>query len=141
MPRWLNEGLAQLYETALVEGDDVRIACPDPERLKRARAANDLVPLKDLLHSGPKQFVVAHASDKETSDRYYLTSWALALYLASDGTVLGTKKLDDYCRATPRRGRPPRRVRRPGRDEAGRPGEVRGEVSGVCPEAAPNRPK
>jgi chaperonin cofactor prefoldin len=100
MPRWLNEGLAQLYETALIEGDEVRIARPNPERLKRARAANELVPLKDLLRSGPKQFVVAHASDKELSDRYYLTSWALALYLASEGRILGTKKLDDYCRAT-----------------------------------------
>jgi hypothetical protein len=106
MPRWLNEGLAQLYETALIEGDEVRIARPDPERLKRARAAlaaGELVPLKDLLRSGPKHFVVVHASDKETSDRYYLTAWALALYLATDATGgkgLGAKQLDDYCRAT-----------------------------------------
>jgi hypothetical protein len=103
MPRWLNEGLAQLFETALIEGDEVRVGRPDPERLKRVRAAlvmGDLVPLKDLLRSGPRQFVVAHASEKETSDRYYLTSWALAFYLAFDGKVLGTKQLDDYCRAT-----------------------------------------
>ena len=78
MPRWLNEGIAQLFENPLIEGDEVRIIHPDPARLKRAQAAlsaNDLVPLKDLLRSGPKQFVVAHATDKETSDRYYLTSW------------------------------------------------------------------
>jgi hypothetical protein len=106
MPRWLNEGLAQLYETALIEGDEVRFARPDPDRLKRARAAlaaGELVPLKDLLRSGPKQFVVAHASDKETSDRYYLTAWALALYLETDATEgkgLAAKKLDEYCRAT-----------------------------------------
>jgi hypothetical protein len=103
MPRWLNEGLAQLFETASIEGDEVRVARPDPERLKRARAAlaaGELVPLKDLLRSGPKQFVVAHASDKETSDRYYLTSWALAYYLAFEGKILTSKKLDDYCRAT-----------------------------------------
>jgi hypothetical protein len=106
MPRWLNEGLAQLYETALIEGDEVRFARPDPDRLKRARAAlaaGELVPLKELLRSGPKQFVVAHASDKEMSDRYYLTSWALALYLETDATEgkgLAAKKLDEYCRAT-----------------------------------------
>jgi hypothetical protein len=106
MPRWLNEGLAQLYETALIEGDEVRFARPDPDRLKRARAAlaaGDLVPLKDLLRSGPRQFVVAHASDKETSDRYYLTAWALALYLETDATEgkgLSARKLDEYCRAT-----------------------------------------
>jgi hypothetical protein len=100
MPRWLNEGLAQVFETALFEGDEVRLGRPDPARLKRAKAAGELVPLRDLLRSSPKQFIVAHASDKETSDRYYLTSWALAYYLASDGKVLNTKKLDDYCRAT-----------------------------------------
>jgi hypothetical protein len=99
MPRWLNEGLAQLFETALIEGDEVRVARPDPDRLKRARAG-ELVPLGDLLRSGPRQFLVAHASDKETSDRYYLTSWALAHYLASDGRILNTGKLDDYCRST-----------------------------------------
>jgi hypothetical protein len=101
MPRWLNEGLAQVFETAIFEGDEVRLGRPDPVRLKSAKkAAGELVPLKDLLRSSPKQFIVAHASDKETSDRYYLTSWALAYYLASDGKVLNTKKLDDYCRAT-----------------------------------------
>ncbi len=103
MPRWLNEGLAQLFETALIEADEVRVGRPDPERLRRARAAlgaNELVSLRELLRSGPKQFLVAHASDKETSDRYYLTAWALALYLASDGKLLNTRPLDDYCRAT-----------------------------------------
>jgi hypothetical protein len=102
MPRWLNEGLAQIFETALFEGDEVRIGHADAERLKRARealAADGLVPLKELLRSGPKQFLVAHASDKETSDRYYLTSWALASYLAFDRKILNTPELDAYCRA------------------------------------------
>jgi hypothetical protein len=103
MPRWLNEGLAQLFETALFEADEVRLGRPDPERLKRAQAAlaaGELVPLKDLLRSGPKQFLVVHASEKETSDRYYLTSWALALYLADAHKILGSKQLDAYCAAT-----------------------------------------
>jgi hypothetical protein len=103
MPRWLNEGLAQLFETAIFEADEVRLGRPDPARLKRARAAlaaDELVSVKDLLRSSPKQFVVAHASDKETSDRYYLASWALAYYLASAGKILNTQRLDDYCRAT-----------------------------------------
>ncbi len=103
MPRWLNEGLAQLFETALFEADDVRLGRPDTGRLKRAQAAlaaGELVPLKDLLRSGPKQFLVIHASDKETSDRYYLTSWALALYLADVHRLLGSKQFDAYGGAT-----------------------------------------
>ncbi len=103
VPRWLNEGLAQIFETALFEADEVRIGHADPERLKKAQAAlaaNDLVPLAELLRSGGKQFVVAHAGDRQTSDRYYLTSWALASYLAFEHKVLGTKALDAYARAT-----------------------------------------
>jgi len=103
MPRWLNEGLAQIFETAIFEGDEVRIGHADPERLKRAKAAvmaNDLVPLKDLLHSNSKQFLVAHATDREASDRYYLNAWALASYAAFEKKVLNTKELDVYCRAT-----------------------------------------
>jgi hypothetical protein len=100
MPRWLNEGLAQVFETALFEAGEVRLGRPDPARLRRARTANQLVPLADLLGAGPKQFVVVHASDKETSDRYYLTAWALAYYLASEQSILADKKLDAYCQAT-----------------------------------------
>ena len=103
MPRWLNEGLAQIFETALFEGDEARIGHADPERLKRARAAlaaNELVPIRDLLRAGPKQFLVVHATDRETSDRYYLTAWALASYVAFEKKVLNTKELDAYCRAT-----------------------------------------
>jgi hypothetical protein len=103
LPRWLNEGLAQIFETALFEGDEVRIGHADPERLRRAQVAlamNELVPLTDLLRSTSKHFVVAHDGDRQTSDRYYLTSWALASYLAFDRKVLGTRALDAYARAT-----------------------------------------
>lgn len=109
LPRWLNEGLAQIFETALFEADEVRIGHADPERLRRAQAAlanGDLVPLHELLRSGPKQFVVAHASDRQTSDRFYLTSWALASYLAFEHKVLGTAALDAYARATHRKDDP-----------------------------------
>jgi hypothetical protein len=109
MPRWLNEGLAQIFETAVFEADEVRIGHADPDRLKRAKealSADTLVPLKELLRSGPKQFLVVHSSDKETSDRYYLTSWALASYLAFDRKILNTKELDAYCRATQKKADP-----------------------------------
>jgi hypothetical protein len=99
VPRWLNEGLAQVFETALLDGDELRVGHADKDRLKRSQAAlekGDLVPLTDLLKSGPKQFLVLHATDKEESDRYYLTSWALAFYLTFDRRLLGTPRLDRY---------------------------------------------
>jgi len=39
---------------------------------------------------------VDHASDKRNSDRYDLTSWALAFYLTFERRLLGTPELDQY---------------------------------------------
>jgi hypothetical protein len=102
VPRWLNEGLAQIFETCFVEGGELRVGHADKVRLERAQAAlrkGDLVAVADLLDSGPKQFVIVHASDQQTADRHYLTSWALAFYLTFDRKLLGTKAMDGYVHA------------------------------------------
>jgi hypothetical protein len=102
VPRWLNEGLAQIFETAFIEAGELRVGHADKVRLKEAQAAlrrGDLVPLPELLRSGPKQFVVRHASELQTSDRYYLTSWAVAFYLTFDRRLLGTTAMDGYVHA------------------------------------------
>jgi curved DNA-binding protein CbpA len=101
LPRWLNEGLAQIFETAVFEVGELRIGHADQERLRAVRQAlgkNALLPLADLLRSGAKQFQVAHDGDKQVSDRYYLASWALAFYLTFDRKLLGTPALDAYVR-------------------------------------------
>jgi hypothetical protein len=101
LPRWLNEGLAQIFETAVFEVGELRIGHADPERLTAVRQAlstNVLLPLPDLLRSGAKQFQVAHDGDKQVSDRYYLASWGLAFYLTFDRKLLGTPALDAYVR-------------------------------------------
>jgi hypothetical protein len=101
LPRWLNEGLAQIFETAVFEVGELRIGHADKERLEAVRLAlskNSLLPLTDLLRSGPKQFQVAHDGDKQLSDRYYLASWGLAFYLTFDRKLLGTPALDAYVR-------------------------------------------
>lgn len=99
VPRWLNEGLAQIFETAVLEAGGLRVGRPDDKRLTRIKAAvrkNDLIPLADLLKSGVKQFIVAHANENQESDRGYLNSWALAFYLTFDRHLLGTSELDQY---------------------------------------------
>jgi hypothetical protein len=99
VPRWLNEGLAQIFETALVEAGELRVGYADPNRLARLRGADrdgQWLALTDLLRSGPQQFLVAHASDQQVSSRHYLFSWALAYYLTFDRHLLGTPALDRY---------------------------------------------
>jgi hypothetical protein len=105
VPRWLNEGLAQVFESALIDAGELRVEQPDKARLNQAQASlrsNDLVPVADLLRAGPKQFVVLHASDQQTSDRYYLTSWGVAYYLTFERRLLGTRAMDEYVRALKR---------------------------------------
>jgi len=102
VPRWLNEGLAQIFETAIIEAGELQIGYPDCDRLMRAKDAErkgQLVKLEDLLRSGPKDFLVGHASNQQLSDRYYLTSWALAFYLTFDRKKIDTPQFNEYVRA------------------------------------------
>jgi hypothetical protein len=102
LPRWLNEGLAQLFEDPVIEAGELRVGHADPARLKKVqealadKKADGLVPLADLLRTGREQFVTSPTSEKEIADRNYLTAWALAHYLAFGRPVVGTKGLDDY---------------------------------------------
>lgn len=102
VPRWLNEGLAQIFETAIIEAGELRVGHPDRERTRRVQSLirSDQFPgLTALLKSGPKQFLVEHASEKQPSDKHYLASWALAFYLTFERRLLGSKAMDEYVHA------------------------------------------
>jgi hypothetical protein len=99
VPRWLNEGLAQIFEEGVIEAGTLRLDIPSPTRL--ARLQNDLrqgerIPLEQLLNSEPAMFLVDHQVDAKTSERMYLYSWGLAYYLAVHEPVLQAKALDQY---------------------------------------------
>jgi hypothetical protein len=105
VPRWLNEGLAQIFETAIIEAGEMRVGHADLDRLTRVKAAvrkQDLIRLPELLNSGGRDFLVAHANDRAVSDRHYLAAWALAFYLTFERHKLGTPELDEYTRACKR---------------------------------------
>src|SRR5262249_52727996 len=102
VPRWLNEGLAQIFETAILEAGELRVGHADPERLKQVKEAlrkNQLVAVADLLQADAERFLVDHANQQQVSDGYYLASWALAFYLTFDQRKLGTPELDEYVRS------------------------------------------
>jgi hypothetical protein len=109
LPLWFNEGLAQIFETAIVEAGELRVRHADEPRLTGVRRAikdKQLMPLADLLRSEARDFQMAHAGEKQESDRHYLAAWALAFHLTFEQGVLGTKALDDYV-ATLKRGTDP----------------------------------
>jgi hypothetical protein len=118
LPRWLNEGLAQVFETAVVEAGELRADHPDKDRLQRVKDrlkgkdgrgargepaggsppkdGEPLVPLGDLLTTGRDAFLASHADQKAASDRAYLTSWALAHYLTFERRLIGTEGFHKY---------------------------------------------
>jgi hypothetical protein len=99
LPHWFNEGLAQIFETAIVEVGELRVGHVDPARrvaLRKALRHDELLPLADLLRSTPKQFLINHSRDDQVSDRHYLASWSLAFYLTFGRKVLRTEGFDRY---------------------------------------------
>ncbi|HEY8503558.1 MAG TPA: DUF1570 domain-containing protein, partial [Gemmataceae bacterium] len=102
MPRWLDEGLAQIFETALVEAGELRVGHADRRRLEKARELlrdGGLVPVRDLLRCGPGAFRVVHLNDRAAADRTYVTCWALAFYLTFERRLLGTEAMDAFVRS------------------------------------------
>jgi len=85
LPLWLDEGLAQVFETAPLEAGELRLDAPDPVRLKALQellAGPDAPPLMDLLRAGQNQFLVGHAGGRKASQQSYLMAWGLAFHLA-----------------------------------------------------------
>ncbi len=109
LPRFLNEGLAQLFENPVIEAGELRVGHADADRLKRLQdwlngkgKPGDppaLVPLADLLKAGKETFLAAHANQRASADRTYLTCWGLAFYLMFDRRAVGTIAFDDYLKA------------------------------------------
>jgi hypothetical protein len=105
LPRWLNEGLAQVFETSVVEAGELRADTPDRDRLGRvkdwlrAKNGNTLMPLTELLTAGKTTFLASHADQKAAANRAYLTSWALAYYLTFERRMVGSEAFRKYLTA------------------------------------------
>jgi hypothetical protein len=107
VPRWLNEGLAQVFADGLLEVGELRIDAPRSESLSQLQ--DDLrgktpLSLEELLSADPRLFLVTHRSNAaadggrgiDASRRHYLYSWGVAYYLMTQQHILGTKALDKY---------------------------------------------
>ena len=99
LPRWLNEGLAQIFETPILEAGELRVGHADEDRLKKLHAGLVLVPLSDLLKAGKEAFIAGHSGEQAASDRTYLTSYSLAIFLMFERRALGTAGFDEYLLA------------------------------------------
>lgn len=99
VPRWLNEGLAQVFEEGIVEVGTLRLDIPSQTRLSALQKdlrEQDRLPLAELLNSEPRRFLVAHEDQTLASERLYLYSWGLAHYLVIREPVLQGQVLSKY---------------------------------------------
>ena len=100
LPLWLDEGLAQVFETTPLEAGELRLDAPDPVRLKALEellTGRDAPPLVDLLRAGQSQFLIGHAGGRKASQQSYLMAWGLAFHLAVLEPVLTPTSLAAIC--------------------------------------------
>jgi hypothetical protein len=85
LPPWLDEGLAQVLESAPLEAGELRLDAADPARLAALQALlreGRAPPLAAVLRAGGDQFIAGHAAAAEVSGHAYLVAWGLAFDLA-----------------------------------------------------------
>ena len=88
LPRWLNEGLAQIFESAQLDEDQLRIDAPDPQRLARLRGdlAEQPLPLQAVLGARARDFHAA--ADLTLAPRLYDYAWGLTFWLVFEHRLL-----------------------------------------------------
>jgi hypothetical protein len=99
VPRWLNEGLAQIFDEGQLELGTLRLDAPSAKRLAALQADLRVQPrlsLAELLAADARSFLVTHSSDGGVSERHYLYSWGLAYYLAVHEPALESERLNRY---------------------------------------------
>ncbi|WP_254507417.1 DUF1570 domain-containing protein [Anatilimnocola floriformis] len=98
VPRWLNEGLAQVFESGRLDGQSLRLDAPSPTRLATLQAdlKREPWPLAELLNNENAPFLEGHARDSKAAERTYAYAWGLAWYLAFHEQKLSGAALDQF---------------------------------------------
>jgi hypothetical protein len=97
VPRWLNEGLAQVFESGQLDGESLRLDAPDKQRLAALQAElKSAAPLslKQLLSAQERQFLGPHVGG--SPQRHYLHAWGVAWYLVFHDNLLASSQLTEY---------------------------------------------
>jgi len=104
LPPWLDEGLAQVFETGLDPPADDRRSAPDPRRLARLAellASADAPVLPALFADGERQFLVGHGNPAASSRRAYLLAWGVAHDLAHGTPPLSVRAVAELAGRDP----------------------------------------
>jgi len=98
VPRWLNEGLAQIFENSQLDEGTLRIDAPGQELLDQLQIElkrNRQLTITELLESQESAFLLTHNTES-ASQVHYLYSWGLAYYLTFQKDLFGSDGQDIY---------------------------------------------
>ncbi len=94
MPLWLNEGLAQFFETTEIRDKNVRLGVESPESIMALRQSG-LIPLPVLFKVDATS---PYYHQEQKGSIFYAESWVLTHMLMIDDRKQKTTHLDDYMR-------------------------------------------
>jgi hypothetical protein len=103
VPIWLNEGLAQVFQSGQLDGDALRIDAPLASALKIVQddlRGRDPLSLEQLLLAGRREFLAGPEAGERTA-KLYAYAWALAYVLTFNDGLLGSHALNNYVTAKP----------------------------------------
>ncbi len=115
VPRWLNEGLAQVFEGGQLDGEMLRIDAPRRDlaiRLRKDMRDGTPLPLAKMLSAGQPAFLLTHSTENGGTAQHYLYAWGLAHYLLLGESFLKTEKMDQYVHTESARFDPAERLQR-----------------------------
>ncbi|MEZ6139830.1 MAG: DUF1570 domain-containing protein [Zavarzinella sp.] len=101
VPRWLNEGMAQIFETAVFEAGELRIGHIDPIRLRDARNSlqdKKLPTIPQILGAESKAFVLSHETANRGASQIYLGSWAFATFCLFQLEILSAPNWEEFIK-------------------------------------------
>ena len=107
VPRWLNEGLAVVFEAGLLEGETLRVDAPNREALRLLQAdlrSEQPLSLRQLLEADEAAFLAAGSAN-----RHYCYCWGLVYYLTYEKHLLGDASLSPFVRLSAADAAPPER--------------------------------
>ncbi|MBB6428600.1 peptidase MA family metallohydrolase [Algisphaera agarilytica] len=95
LPTWMNEGLAQYFEDAVILEHGMELGLGDPDRIELVRDALEYkwaVDMDELLSLDNRQWSAALRSNGSRSELLYAQSWSMVYYMihGDDGRYLGS---------------------------------------------------
>lgn len=97
VPRWLNEGLAQIFENGQLDGDVLRLDAPNAvalAELQRELAAGKRPPIAEMLQADKTQFLATHGDPRASAS--YRLSWGIVYYLLFAKDLLTNERLSKF---------------------------------------------